>query len=1177
MGMLSNNRPPEATAPRVERGCRVPLGKWVIPAGLLSALPCVSPANETAGATDVAHIVWERTMEGNLGGLKLPSLFWGGANFANPVFFDIDADQDEDLFLGHELGTIIHFRNLGSPLHPVWDIPNERYGSIQTSGHSAPAFADIDGDGDADLFVGDAAGRIAFCENTGTPTTPQWGRCQPGYAAINLLQFASPVFGDVDGDGDQDLVVGDGRGAIHLYTNTGTVFSASWSPPLTYGVRSLHEDLMLYFSFDGADPATVMDESGRGHDGAVSGAVYAAEGYLGGAYQYDGLDDLIWVGDIGSAPHGGFSFWMYPDVVESHRCAFATKSLGGDAGIRCNAFTGGRFLCGATKLIGNRTLTTSLTATNWHHVAMTWDDDHVWGYLNGTLRYKIPHTGLDRELSEVATGTGYYSGIAARKWKGKVDELRIYGRTLTGAEAFALYQSNIDHTSTNLGTALLETSNSVPALADLDRDGDLDLLVGYASGRTLLYHNVGSRSNAVWTAPIDAPEGSTNDLVAPRSGFSHAAPAVVDFNGDGAIEILIGGRDNTLFYANGRVAQNAQRLEAVEDYFALDTGRGSRPAGGDIDADGDVDLLVDTDNGNLFYYENTGSPTQARWAPPHAYGLTAPTNGLALYYTFNSTLSGTLADESGHGHSGRLAGSPTAGAGIYDGALVFSNAAHVDAGDILDVSTSPSTLSVCLWMKGRNVGPQQQEVVSKQHPRNPYTGWRITTDIDGHVMCSLTANFNNQEAVIARDSTRTLDDAWHFVVAEFHVATNILRSTLYVDGYLEDIAERIGPHASTDTDAPLRLAIQKNYNSHFEGWIDEFRIYTRSLTEDELHRLYKIGDHGPSGIGATLHEVSKCQPALFDLDRDGDLELLLGRSRGDIVLYENIGTASHPVWADPIASYLDIHVGACSSPTVADIDGDADPDLLVGEAGGGLNLWRNQSASLPIRPASATRTAGAGITFHATGEIGAVTWTFLDNQSGGTLNAHNGSYTAGTNTPAVDTIEARDSAMRIGRAYINVIDPQEAAAAGKAILIAGGLRLDDPVWEATKYIAHTGYRTLLYRGYAKTNIAVPQFWTERRRGWGRARRRCRRPSDIRTRTGHLHRLGRAYRYPVRIPRGSWIGLSWRRILPTQRYRDPHSYRTRRMVRFLAGRTDRPPCDRCNGLLLRRQLRRRIGR
>ena len=90
---------------------------------------------------------------------------------------------------------------------------------------AAPALVDLDNDGDMDLVSGDDSGTLLYFENTGTSTTPNFvprtGTANP-FDGFDVGSDSAPVFGDLDADGDMDVVVGEKDGKLNYFENTGT-------------------------------------------------------------------------------------------------------------------------------------------------------------------------------------------------------------------------------------------------------------------------------------------------------------------------------------------------------------------------------------------------------------------------------------------------------------------------------------------------------------------------------------------------------------------------------------------------------------------------------------------------------------------------------------------------------------------------------------------------------------------------------------------------------------------------------------------------------------------------------------------------------------------------------------------------------------------------------------------
>ncbi len=94
---------------------------------------------------------------------------------------------------------------------------------------ATPVFIDIDHDGDYDMFTGNQDGTISFYRNDGTATSPSWTFVTGNYNSIDVGDRSAPVFVDIDNDGDYDMFIGNQDGKIAFYRNDGTATSPSWT------------------------------------------------------------------------------------------------------------------------------------------------------------------------------------------------------------------------------------------------------------------------------------------------------------------------------------------------------------------------------------------------------------------------------------------------------------------------------------------------------------------------------------------------------------------------------------------------------------------------------------------------------------------------------------------------------------------------------------------------------------------------------------------------------------------------------------------------------------------------------------------------------------------------------------------------------------------------------------
>jgi glucose/arabinose dehydrogenase/PKD repeat protein len=246
--------------------------------------------------------------------------------------------------------------------------------------------------------------------------------------SVNSISATTPQV--LNGNNHQFASWSDGGAQTHnIVANGAATYTATYQVGGSNG-------LVAAWSFNAGSGTTVVDVSGNGRTGTISGATWSTQGKYGNALSFDGVNDWVTVADHNSldlTTGMTLSAWVFPTTTAGLRDILIKE--GSNVDIYNLYARNWRGLPESNVFVGGLNITaegTALPANVWTHVAGTYDGSVLRLFVNGVQAASATISGT----ISVSTGPLRIGGNSmwGEFFQGRIDDVRVYNRALTQGE-----------------------------------------------------------------------------------------------------------------------------------------------------------------------------------------------------------------------------------------------------------------------------------------------------------------------------------------------------------------------------------------------------------------------------------------------------------------------------------------------------------------------------------------------------------------------------------------------------------------------------------------------------------------------------------------------------------------------------------------------------------------------
>ncbi|MFK7933181.1 MAG: FG-GAP-like repeat-containing protein [Saprospiraceae bacterium] len=551
---------------------------------------------------------------------------------ATPTFADLDGDSDLDAFVGSTGDDILYFQNDGAGNLSSFATNNavNPFNGVDAGRFTSPIFVDIDADGDLDAFIGKQTGGIFFFLNDGAgnlSSFPTNNAVNP-FNGIDVEGFsAAPAFADLDNDGDLDAFIGNSLGNITYFSNDRHL--RAYELAATIGERSATATIVNDDTEFSITPLVAVVEEGNTGDntaftftvsrvGKIDNAITVDYNITGVANADDFTGNLI-TGTVSFAANEAsktLTINVNGDVLEENNEDFTVTLVNQSFGTisLIEGMANGRIKNDDRLTVGVTVSPATVEEDDNGTFAYTFTrDNFLSAALPLVVNFSITGTAstadfevLNADNYDTSTGIGFITIPATET------SINLSIRTLAdlSIEADETIIVNIETGNLVVGFAesLLNAfgfadvgSRAAPAFADLDDDGDLDAFVGNNDGSILYFQNDGAGNLNSF---------ASTDAVNPFNGVDvgrSTSPTFADLDDDGDLDTFVGEYSGGILYFQNDGAGNLSSFDSDNPFNGVDVGINTYPTFADLDNDGDLDAFVGENQGGIFYFQNDGA------------------------------------------------------------------------------------------------------------------------------------------------------------------------------------------------------------------------------------------------------------------------------------------------------------------------------------------------------------------------------------------------------------------------------------------------------------------------------------------------------------------------------------------------------------------------------------------